>query len=265
MASVAEKVSQKEEAKTEYFELRIPKVSNGKVPIIITIFLMFLSFLAGLLTMRYYYEYSKAAVVTSATGAFISYAKQLKLDTNQFTKCLDDKKFAEEVTTDINNGNTFTVSATPTFFINGRMLVGAQPYELFQQMIDQEISGNRSPLTPEEASGSAQVAIAKGHLPVLGSNEAKVTIVEFSDFQCPFCESFLTSTYPELKKNYIDTGKVNMTFRHYPLTSIHPNAETAHRASECANEQGKFWEYHDILFQMQPDWSELPLVDKPTT
>jgi protein-disulfide isomerase len=132
-------------------------------------------------------------------------------------------------------------------------------------MIEQEISGNRSPLTPEEASGSAQINVAKGHLPVLGNEKAKITIVEFSDFQCPFCERFFIDTLPQLKKEYLDTGKAQLTFRHFPLTSIHPNAQKAHEASECANEQGKFWEYHDLLFQTQQSWSELPLVQAATT
>jgi protein-disulfide isomerase len=249
----------------EYFELRIPKISKNGVPVIVTLMFMALSFLAGLLTMRYLSDYQGSTTVTDATGAFVSYAKQLRLNTNEFTSCLESGKFAESVTTDMNNGSSLDVSATPSFFINGRMVVGAQPYSTFKEMIDQELSGNRSPLTPEEASGSAQVDVAKGHLPVIGSNKAKITIVEFSDFQCPFCERFFLDTYPQLKKEYLDTGKAQLTFRHYPLTSIHPNAQKAHEASECANEQGKFWEYHDKLFQNQSVWSDLPLVTTTST
>lgn len=99
------------------------------------------------------------------------------------------------------------------------------------------------------------VKVDPGKLPVLGDKNAKVTIVEFSDLQCPFCKSFVDETFPELKEKYIDTGKVKLTFRHYPLNSIHPNAQKAGEASECANEQGKFWEYHDKLFATQDTWS----------
>lgn len=251
-----EEVVQKE---NEYFELRIPKISNGRVPFIITLLLMVLSYIAGYLTPNIITQMRAGNVISTAPDAFISYAKQLKLDTKKFTSCMEEKKYGSAITTDIDNGTASQVSATPTFFINGRILVGAQPYSLFQQMIEQEISGVRSPLTEEEGSASAQIDVANGHLPILGDQNAKITIVEFSDFQCPFCESFFTSTFPELKKNYIDTGKVKLAFRHYPLTSIHPNAETAHNAAECANEQGKFWEYHDLLFKNQPTWSELPL------
>lgn len=96
-----------------------------------------------------------------------------------------------------------------------------------------------------------------GHLPVKGNQNAKVTIVEFSDFQCPFCEKFFTDSLPQIRKDYIDTGKVKLTYRQFPLIQLHPNAYKAASASECANGQGKFWEYHDLLFQNQAAWSNL--------
>ncbi|MCR4335765.1 MAG: DsbA family protein [archaeon] len=83
-----------------------------------------------------------------------------------------------------------------------------------------------------------------------GNPDAPVTIVEFSDFQCPFCESFYTNTLGKLRENYIDTGKVRVIFRDFPL-SFHPNALPAAEATECANEQGKFWEMHDKIFENQ--------------
>lgn len=85
---------------------------------------------------------------------------------------------------------------------------------------------------------------------VLGNADAKVTIVEFSDFQCPFCRTFFNDTYSQLKKEYIDTGKVRFVFRHFPL-SFHPGAKPAAIASLCAKDQGKFWEMHDIIFAEQ--------------
>lgn len=87
--------------------------------------------------------------------------------------------------------------------------------------------------------------------PSLGSLEAKVTVVEFSDFQCPFCARFVLETFPQIKQEYIDTGKIRMIFKNFPLMSIHENAESSAEASECANDQGKFWEYKEKLFQSQ--------------
>jgi len=87
--------------------------------------------------------------------------------------------------------------------------------------------------------------------PVLGKKDAPLTIVEFSDFQCPFCARFREQTLDQLKKEYIDTGKVRFVYRDFPLSSIHPYAEKAAEAAECADEQGKYWEYHDKLFENQ--------------
>ena len=83
--------------------------------------------------------------------------------------------------------------------------------------------------------------------PVLGDPNAKVTIIAFEDFQCPFCERFDTQTFPQLKSQYIDTGKAKFIFRDFPL-SFHQNADNAANTAECANEQGKFWQMHDKLF-----------------
>jgi protein-disulfide isomerase len=75
----------------------------------------------------------------------------------------------------------------------------------------------------------------------------KVVVEVFSDFQCPFCQSFFNNAYKDIKSKYVDTNKITFVFRHNPLT-IHQNAEKAAEAAECANKQGQFWPYHDILF-----------------
>lgn len=86
--------------------------------------------------------------------------------------------------------------------------------------------------------------------PSLGSPEAKVTIVEFSDFQCPFCARYTLETFPQIKQEFVDTGKIKMVFKNFPLAN-HANAKIAAEASECANDQGKFWEYKSTLFRDQ--------------
>ena len=82
---------------------------------------------------------------------------------------------------------------------------------------------------------------------MLGSKSAPITIVEFTDYQCPFCQRFHTTAFPELKKNYIDTGKVRFYSRDLPLDSMHPNATRAAQAARCAAEQGQFWTLRDIM------------------
>ena len=84
-----------------------------------------------------------------------------------------------------------------------------------------------------------------------GRADAPITIVEFSDYQCPFCARHVAQTIPGLEKEYIETGKVKYVFRNYPIESIHPHAFKAAVAAECANEQQKFWPMHDRLFASQ--------------
>ena len=81
---------------------------------------------------------------------------------------------------------------------------------------------------------------------MLGNKDAPVTMVEFTDYQCPFCQQFHAETFAELKKNYIDTGKVRFFSRDLPL-DFHPNAMRAAQAGRCAAEQGKFWKMRDLM------------------
>ncbi|MFH1276388.1 MAG: thioredoxin domain-containing protein [Candidatus Woesearchaeota archaeon] len=83
---------------------------------------------------------------------------------------------------------------------------------------------------------------------VEGNPNAPVTIVEFSDYECPFCGRFYSQTYGQLKAKYIDTGKVKLVFRDFPL-SFHAQAQKAAEAAECAGEQDKYYEMHDLLFE----------------
>lgn len=94
----------------------------------------------------------------------------------------------------------------------------------------------------------AQIA-ADGTI-IEGTNK-DILIVEFSDFQCPFCGRFFTSVLPDLKTNYVDKGKATIVYRHFPLSSIHPMAQKSAEAFECAKEQGKAKEMHDKIFSNQ--------------
>jgi len=91
-----------------------------------------------------------------------------------------------------------------------------------------------------------------------GPANAKVTLVEFSDFQCPYCEAFFQTSYALIKNNY--ANKIRFVFQNYPLVDVHPQADEAANAAACAKEQNKFWEYHDELFNHQSDLSHDALV-----
>src|SRR3954463_6020097 len=88
--------------------------------------------------------------------------------------------------------------------------------------------------------------------PALGSADAKVVVIEYSDFQCPYCGKFARETFGTIEERYIGPGKVRYVFRNFPLDESHPKAFKAAEAAECANQQGKFWEMHAQLFANQP-------------
>lgn len=108
---------------------------------------------------------------------------------------------------------------------------------------------------PMELPANAPAMKAEGYL--RGNPDAPVTIVEFADFECPGCGQFATLQGPDVKARIVDAGLANFRFYDFPLTSIHQNTLFAHLAAACANDQGKFWEMHDQLFQNQPTWSTI--------
>ncbi|MGB7292085.1 MAG: thioredoxin domain-containing protein [Thermodesulfobacteriota bacterium] len=109
------------------------------------------------------------------------------------------------------------------------------------------LAASRPPARPTPPSPE-NVKVSVDDDPIKGDPKAPVTIVEFSDFQCPFCKRFYDQVLPSLEKEYITTGKVRLVFRDYPL-EFHKNALPAAIAANCAGEQGKYWEVHDFLFE----------------
>ncbi len=174
----------------------------------------------------------------SGVPLYKQYAQEFNLDSSQFNNCLDSGKYAENVKVDLQYGASLGVRGTPGFFINGIAVSGAQPFSVFQQIIEEELNN---------PGNGIEVEI--GDSPVKGDANAPITIVEFSDFQCPFCARFYTQTLGQIEREYIDTGKVKLVYKDFPLNSIHPNAQKAAEAARCAGEQNKFWEYHDKLFE----------------
>lgn len=99
----------------------------------------------------------------------------------------------------------------------------------------------------QTAPGDVLVAVRRA--PALGQESARLTIVEFSDYQCPFCRQHSSQVLPELVKEYVKTGKVRYVFRDFPIASLHPQAHRLHEAAHCAGDQGRYWEMHDRLFE----------------
>ncbi|MBI2403023.1 MAG: DsbA family protein [Gemmatimonadetes bacterium] len=91
-----------------------------------------------------------------------------------------------------------------------------------------------------------------------GADQAPIVIYEVSDFQCPFCRQFWAETLPALEREYINRGKVRLTFINFPIPQLHANAQAAHEVAMCAAQQDKFWRMHDLLYQHQGAWAGLP-------
>jgi len=126
--------------------------------------------------------------------------------------------------------------------------VAAEEQELLANDFDDEQQKADNELQEQEEQ--QRIKVSADDDPAKGSADAAVTIIEFSDFECPYSARFSTQTLPLIEENYIKTGKVIFVFRDFPL-SFHQNAQKAAQAAACANEQGKFWEYHDKLFENQ--------------
>ncbi|MYD65880.1 MAG: thioredoxin domain-containing protein [Chloroflexi bacterium] len=207
--------------------------------------------------------------------ALDGYAASLDLDAARFDECLADDATFDAIRAQLQRGIDLGVNGTPTFFVNNKMISGAQPAALFAVLIDAELAGSPTRIEdyPDEYREVFRqladrdppgFAILLEHpdgsgAPIEGSPDAPVMIVEFSDFQCPFCQRWYVDTLPEIRALVGDD--VAITFLHFPLTRIHANAAMAHAAAECAGSQGKFWEMHDLLFERQGEWSSLPDVN----
>jgi len=109
----------------------------------------------------------------------------------------------------------------------------------------QQAQAPSAPQTPQS------LTVTGDAIYVLGKSDAPLTLVAFTDFQCPFCGRFETTTFPEIKKNYIDTGKLRYILRDLPLESLHPFAMKAAQSVHCAGDQGKFWEMKELVFRNQ--------------
>jgi protein-disulfide isomerase len=203
-------------------------------------------------------------------------------DVTKYAACITGGSKQAQVDIALQEANDHGFNGTPSFNVTREAtaeafpLVGAQPFDQFASLIDTLIAGG-TPQTAQADPAQAQGNSGQGEIPfwatadglklddahpgldmagdfVRGNPAAKVIVIEFSDFQCPFCQRHKTETEPTLDKNFVATDKVLWVFKHFPL-NIHPQAEPAAVAAECAADQGKFWEMNDLLFSTVAQWS----------
>lgn len=124
--------------------------------------------------------------------------------------------------------------------------LGQQAIQKELQELKKLLLAGRQPAAPAEPPRDLVLDIAGA--PLKGDQNARLTLIEYSDYQCPFCSRYVRDTLPLIERDYIKTGKIKYVFRDFPLESIHPNALLASEAAACAGEQGKYWEMHERLF-----------------
>jgi protein-disulfide isomerase len=203
-------------------------------------------------------------------------AQEVGLDMGKFKEAMDKEKGKERIKRDLDDAAKFGARGTPNFFINGRNFRGAQPLEAFKAVVDEEIKKADAKIAAGTPRGKVYAALTEGGLdkaaappppppsrgepdantrfraeikgaPVKGAKDAEVTIVQWSDYQCPFC-SRVEPTIAQVMDTY--KGKVRVVWRDLPLP-FHPNAMPAAIAARAAGEQGKYWEMHDKIFANQ--------------
>ena len=199
--------------------------------------------------------------------SLIKYAQELGLNMARFKEDLHSPEAAAVIDRDLKEGVTRNVSGTPHFLINGQELSGALPYSSFKTAVEKSLvqasalqkkTGLKGEALYAEIMKSAPVKAAPvpadaklfvdiPNAPVWGSPDAPVTIVEFTDFECPFCSRANATLKTLVEKN---PDKVRVVFKHHPL-AMHKNADAAHRAAQAAALQGKFWEMYHLLFDNQ--------------
>jgi protein-disulfide isomerase len=194
-------------------------------------------------------------------------ARNLGADGKKFDSCLDSGKFASAIQSDISQGSTAGIGGTPSFFINNEIrIIGAQPYTTFANVIDAKLNGtinslnlptciSTQPTSEEEMNAyygpcKVNVSINVDGNPVEGDQGAPVTMVTFSDYECPYCKNFAVQTLSQIRTNYVDAGKVKVVFKDFPL-EFHANAQKAAEAARCMRDQlgdEGYWKMHDAIF-----------------
>ncbi|MEM8860643.1 MAG: DsbA family protein, partial [Chloroflexota bacterium] len=210
---------------------------------------------------------------------FMGFAQDLGMDSVAFETCLTDGRYDDAIEANYQEGVAEQISGTPSFFIGGYFLSGAQPFEvfdlvvsaveddtieeLFREAYDSQVEEYRRQVAAQQAqqqapqppAGPVEVSIEGD--PFIGDEDAPITIIEFTDYQCPFCVRHFENTYPAIVSNYVETGIVKYVFKDFPL-NFHPEADEASEAARCANDQDRFFDMHDVLFATQQEWSGNP-------
>lgn len=208
------------------------------------------------------------------------YAEELGLDMKKFKEDMNSDAAKEQIKKDQALAARTKAQGTPHSFVNGRRVRGAQPFDSFKKVVEEELAKAKESLSAQDQKkgayeklqanankGEAKMIVPKGaparqaepakpveipigaNVPSRGPADAKVTLVEYTDFECPFCGRF-SKTLDEVLEDEEIASQVRVVVKQFPL-GFHRNAHLASQAALAAHAQGKFWEYHDLLWDNQ--------------
>ena len=197
------------------------------------------------------------------TELFKGYAAELGLDTEAFVACLESGETADQVQAELKQGEALGVSGVPSFFINDWFIEGAQPFEVFQEVIEKALRGEHPPPTPTPLPPGVTPFDPNPDRPgytysgdaYCGPEETEITLAVFVDFQSSANRDFFLKEWPEIEKKYVATGKVRLMVKHFPASKDAPGFKAA-EAAECAGQQGAFCAMYELLFAKQEEWSQ---------
>ena len=201
-----------------------------------------------------------AGSLSGVSSLMAGAATELGLDMETFESCFDNQSPLETIAQDYQEGQRYRVRGTPNFVVNGHVIQGMLPAEPFLEIVDALVAQAETGALPESVTEAPpapnpSVDFIDEASAFLGDADAPVVIVEYTDYQCPFCRKHVQETMPELLTSYIESGDVFYVVKDLPLYEIHPQAVNAAATAECAGAQGAYWPMHDLLFENQQDWS----------
>jgi len=202
--------------------------------------------------------WSQQSDVQAIKDAMKQGAAEIGLDSAAFDDCIDNEKTLEDIKQDYQDGSILKFREMPGFVVGGYLINQGASADELNTILDALLQKEETGSLPDTVitvtpSPTPDTDFESESVTTIGSPDAPITIVEFSDYQCPYCLRNYQQTFPQLKKDYIDTGKVRYVFKDFPL-SFHEKAIPAALAAECAGEQGKYWEMHDKLFGEHDAW-----------
>ncbi len=198
----------------------------------------------------------KKTTTTTTVGAvdstIESLVEEIEVDTDKFAECVADNDFKDEIAKDTSDGQAAGITGTPGFVVgklngdgqvDGVVISGAQPYSSFKTEIDNYLSG----------AGESTAKVSIDDDPYLGDKDkVKVALVEFSDFECPFCQKFHNDTFEQIISDYVDSGKIIYVYRDFPLSFHEPKASEAANAANCVQKVAgneKYFEFSKLYYE----------------